>query len=154
MFFPTDSHSPTNLSTSVHPDQKIIAQQKFRKSVTDRKQTRPTPVNPALQQATEIGNTLKTLIQEMAEPDVEVTAIEKPPPPKKTRHQEDVHQYFEGLKAECESSMTSHTFRKFKRKVDETLDFFLDNVLDGITQVSKITGNKLTPPQRCLWTIT
>ena len=43
--------------------------------------------------------------------------------------------------------MTSHTFRKFKRKVDETLDFFLDNVLDGITQVSKIHGNKLTPPE-------
>ena len=85
MFFPTDS--PTNLSTTLHPDQnKIIAQQKFRKSVADRKQTRPTPLNPALQQATEIGNTLKTLLQEMAEPDVEEIVIEKPPPPKKTRH--------------------------------------------------------------------
>ena len=32
--------------------------------------------------------------------------------------------------------MNAHTFRKFKRQVDQTVDFFIDNVVDGIAQVN------------------
>ena len=66
MFFLTDS--PTPPMPNLDPDRhKLVAQQKFRGS--DRRQTRPVPISPAMQQANELGNTLKTLMTEMKQPD-------------------------------------------------------------------------------------
>ena len=42
--------------------------------------------------------------------------------------------------------MANHTFRKGKRH-DKVLDFFLDNVIDGKTQVNRVSGMQLQPPQ-------
>ena len=74
-----------------------------------------------MQQCNEIGNSLKTILSQLSEPEETDVQVVLPEPQKqeKNKHQLDVEQYSDGLKRECEFNMTAHTFFKFKHHNDK-----------------------------------